>query len=79
MHRTSAAIATQALAAVCIMVDHLKVVSKMCSDHDEPISPYPQAAVTQLLDQLGSVGAQHTRPVVNDDKIIASALIFVKR
>lgn len=79
LYRTTTAIAAQTgQMSVSIVVDHLKVRLIVITYEDQPVCPDAEFSVTEVGNQRMIVWIKCFISVVNHDKVVARALIFVK-
>jgi len=77
-HGTSGSIATEALAAICIEVNHLKIIVRMGPDEDQAVGTNSKLSVTKGCDKAQIAKIPVCKTVVHHHKIIACALVLEK-
>ena len=76
---TSSAIAThRTLAAITVEVDHGKVAFTVIPQQDHAIRPNPKSSVAKGLYCLGIMKIDLLLPIIDEDKVIARAMVFVE-
>src|SRR5437763_15725873 len=77
-YQAASAIATHAaFIAISVIINHLKIVPFFCIQKDETIRANPESPVTQM----SYLPVRHyyiILPVVQNDKIVSCAMVFVK-
>lgn len=75
---TSTAVATEAFASVRVEIDHSEVMLGVVLDQDDPIRAHAHLAIAEVANDFFVVRRKGLLTVINHDKIVASALVFMK-
>jgi len=76
--RTTATVAAHsALFTVGVVIDHAEIMSGARIQQDQAVGAYTCMPVAQIPDEVGTVN-EMTRAVVDENEIVAGAMVFVK-